>query len=377
MIFAGLLLAVLFSGMGWCADAGQNDQALPDLTSLKPPDMSDVPGYDEYIRLKEQAGKELLEAMKTLEEQSKSRQNNSNATGPVQPDSKQSGSPKGLQSNLTEDVRRNKYRLLPARPLSPPSAKSGQSGGVQKSQAESETLLLLKPGEIEEIKKKALEYRKVMETEPIPSGIIRDLFVDDRHVYEIRTQVNYSTVIRFPEGTKISLSDVVGNTDRFVIDEYDKGNALLIFPVAPFKATNMTVFAGKKAYHFLLIEEMDRRHCDFRVDVHYATENMLTVTEILRMLIKEHIPDTPEVRYAGARMLSPLCRADNDTCRMVVAILDIERPDMRAYKFRDEEKRIKPFGAMYQTRHNGFLYAIYNGSRGRVVVNGEIMDIER
>lgn len=226
--------------------------------------------------------------------------------------------------------------------------------------------------EILKIKKKAIETRRAVDTETIPSGVIRSIYTDVKSINEIRTSVNYLTVLVLPE--KIQDSDIVIGSQRFIINLYDN-RYILIYPTAPFKATNMTVFMNNKPLHFLLKEEAQASHCDYRVDVFLNNESTLTTAEMLKVLIDEIVPDTSRYRGAGATVSKPTCTSE--ACRKVVRVMEVKYPRyVKGFKIKiADNETIKPKGELQYAVHQGFLYVFYPSPKGHILINDRDYEI--
>lgn len=248
----------------------------------------------------------------------------------------------------------------------------GASGGTQGSSAPAGQAMqdfsgLLSDEEIKEIKDKALKYRKSIETENVPSGIIRSVYIDQFHIYKVKTSVNYSTVLQFPD--KLSLKDVVIGSNRFIIDIYGE-KSLLVFPTSPFKTTNLTVFFKGSPVHFLLEEEAQAEHCDYRVDIHETSRDAPTVGEMLAVLLKNFIPDNHTFRSAEATLQKAKC--GNPACKNIELVLELKRPYMRGYKIKGN---VKTKGASYEAKHGDYTYVFYPTPSGKVYYEGSEYEI--
>lgn len=217
--------------------------------------------------------------------------------------------------------------------------------------------------EIHQIKEHALKQRGAIEDENIPSGVIRGLYVDPESVFPVYTSLNYVTVLRFPG--KVNLSDVVIGAERYTIEIHEVADALLIFPILPFKSTNLTIFFKENYYHFLLVEKAQGEVCDYRVDVRISPEGPPSVRELLFLAMKGYVPESAQIR--GLTFVKPIC--STGPCKNVSAILEMKNPYMRVFKVK-KAGGLRPVGASYEAETDEFFYIFYPSQRGRVVFGG-------
>lgn len=223
---------------------------------------------------------------------------------------------------------------------------------------------LLTTEEIIKLREEAIRYKRDLEKEKVPDGIIRSIYVDNKTIYKIRTKVNYSTVLVFP--SEVKLSDITIGTDIIKVERY-KDRFIVIYPLAAFKNTNMTVFYNNSTLNFIVEEEMDANMVDIRVDIHEIPKNAVGIGELFNMLRKKVVPDMDRYHSAGIKILDPSCK--HIICKNIDGVLEMQHPMyIKGYKIRvaEETTGLIPVGAMYSTVYDGYYYYFYSRIKGMV-----------
>lgn len=218
--------------------------------------------------------------------------------------------------------------------------------------------------EIIEIKERAKRYKELLETDSVKRGVIRKIFVNSYDVYYINTAVNYSTFLCFFDS--FTLSDVVLGSLIFDVDLYPQSNCLILFPKAPFKNTNLTVFINKKPYHFILKEVSNSKDADFRVDIEKSPDKIPDIQLLIKMLYKEQVLD-PYMSFC--KITRPSCK--QDICKHIDAVMEVVAPSyIKGYKIRNFEKPIIPVDA-YFTAETDDYYFIFSTKKTTHIKVGE------
>lgn len=159
-----------------------------------------------------------------------------------------------------------------------PTASTQSSGGGNKKIPPD-----VKDEDIKNMKKRASEVKELIESERVIKPKIRNIVSLPRAVPEIYLAHGYSTIITLPYA--FTLEDVaLGDMSLFNIEA--RGSHLVIFPTAPFKNTNMTIFSADGGVHqFILVENSNAAEADFRVVVMDAGE-LRSFTEVVTQAVQ-------------------------------------------------------------------------------------------
>ena len=148
--------------------------------------------------------------------------------------------------------------------------------------------------EIKELRERARRVREVMEITRVIDPRVREIIEIPGKIPEINLTQGYGTVISLPY--LFEIEDIaLGDKTLFSIDVRE--NSVILFPLKPFKNTNLTIFSKSDGVHqYLLVENTNANTADFHVAV-LPYKNSPDISGIVRdIAITGSMPDKESVK---------------------------------------------------------------------------------